>query len=97
MRKATVSDSRLSRAKQSSNMRTVRKVIPYLWPADQPWVKRRVVISLVLLLVAKLIAVGTPFFYKAAVDALAGESTPADLMLGLGAVGSDRCLRSWRG
>ncbi|MGB5557338.1 MAG: ABC transporter ATP-binding protein/permease [Paracoccaceae bacterium] len=68
-------------------MRTVRKVIPYLWPADQPWVKRRVVISLVLLLVAKLIAVGTPFFYKAAVDALAGESTPADLMLGLGAVG----------
>ena len=87
MRKTTVTESRLSRASNSSNMRTVRKVIPYLWPDDQPWVKRRVVISLLLLLTAKLIAVGTPFFYKAAVDALAGDTTPAEMMLGLGAVG----------
>ena len=87
MRKTTVTELRLSRASNSSNMRTVRKVIPYLWPDDQPWVKRRVVISLLLLLTAKLIAVGTPFFYKAAVDALAGDTTPAEMMLGLGAVG----------
>ncbi len=73
--------------RESGNMRTVRKVMPYLWPDDQPWVKRRVVISLLLLLVAKLIAVGTPFFYKAAVDTLAGDVTKADMMLGLGAVG----------
>ncbi len=87
MKKSKVSDARPLRADQSGNMRTVRKVIPYLWPDDQPWVKRRVVIALLLLLIAKLIAVGTPFFYKAAVDALAGESTSADLMLGIGAVG----------
>ncbi len=68
-------------------MRTVRKVIPYLWPDDQPWVKRRVVFSLLLLLTAKLIAVGTPFFYKAAVDTLAGDTLPAEMMLGLGAIG----------
>ncbi len=36
--------------------------------------KRRVVLSLAALLVSKLIAVGTPFFYKAAVDALAQEA-----------------------
>jgi len=87
VKKSKVSDARPLRADQSGNMRTVRKVIPYLWPDDQPWVKRRVVIALLLLLIAKLIAVGTPFFYKAAVDALAGESTSADLMLGIGAVG----------
>ncbi len=82
-----MSDARVSAANPSSNMRTVRKVMPYLWPDDLPWVKQRVVISLLLLLAAKLIAVGTPLLYKAAVDTLAGESTSADLMLGLGAIG----------
>lgn len=67
--------------------RTVRRVAPYLWPADQPWVKRRVVFALMSLVVAKLIGVGTPFFYKAAVDTLAGEGQSAAWMLGAGAVG----------
>lgn len=67
--------------------RTIRRVAPYLWPADQPWVKRRVVLALVALFVAKFVAVGTPFFYKAAVDALAGEGQSAAWMLGAGAVG----------
>ena len=67
--------------------RTVRRVAPYLWPADQPWVKRRVVFALMSLVVAKLIGVGTPFFYKAAVDMLAGDGQSAAWMLGAGAVG----------
>ena len=72
---------------RASGLTTIRRVAPYLWPQDQPWVKRRVVISLTILFVAKLIAVGTPFFYKAAVDALAGESDAADRFLALGAIG----------
>jgi len=67
-----------------SGLRTIRRVAPYLWPDDQPWVKRRVAIALVLLLAAKLVAVGTPLLYKAAVDALSGEGVPD---LALGAVG----------
>jgi ATP-binding cassette subfamily B protein len=66
---------------------TIRRVAPYLWPEGQGWVKRRVVLALIALFVAKLVAVGTPFFYKAAVDALAGESDNAAWMLGFGAVG----------
>ena len=72
---------------QRSGWRTIRKVAPYLWPDDEPWVKRRVVFALLALLVSKLVAVGTPFFYKAAVDALAGESTDPAWTLGVGAVG----------
>ena len=68
-------------------MQTIRRVIPYLWPADAPWVRRRVVIALILLVCAKVISVSTPFFYKAAVDALAGESRDETLLLMLGAVG----------
>jgi ATP-binding cassette subfamily B protein len=67
-----------------SGLRTIRKVAPYLWPDDQPWVKRRVVMAMGMLVLAKLIAVGTPILYKGAVDALADEGVP---MLALGAVG----------
>ncbi|MCZ0810642.1 ABC transporter ATP-binding protein/permease [Roseovarius sp. EGI FJ00037] len=66
---------------------TIRRVSPYLWPEGQTWVKRRVVLALITLVLAKLIAVGTPFFYKAAVDALAGESSGDAWMLAIGAVG----------
>ncbi len=68
-------------------MRTIRRVIPYLWPDEHPWVKRRVVLSMMVLFLAKLISVGTPFFYKAAVDALSGETTSGATMLAFGAVG----------
>ena len=63
-----------------SGLRTIRKVGPYLWPDDRPWVKRRVVIAVAFLVIAKLIAVGTPILYKRAVDSLSGEVS--DLMLG---------------
>ncbi len=43
--------------------------------------------AMLVLLMAKLIAVGTPFLFKAAVDALSGDGTDAAWMLGLGAVG----------
>ncbi|SDY09519.1 ABCB family ABC transporter ATP-binding protein/permease [Citreimonas salinaria] len=63
-----------------SGLRTIRKVGPYLWPADKPWVKRRVVIALGLLTLAKAISAVTPILYKYAVDTLSGEAS--DLLLG---------------
>ena len=70
------------------NRQTIRKVIPYMWPKGENWVKRRVVLAMFLLVIAKVISVLTPFFYKEAVDALGGDvaSSPA-WMLGAGAVG----------
>ncbi len=65
----------------------IRRVVPYLWPDGQGWVKRRVILALMVLLLSKVIAVGTPIFYKQAVDALAPEGTDAATILGLGAVG----------
>ena len=64
----------------------IRKVAPYLWPVGETGVKVRVVLALAMLLVAKLISVATPLFYKHAVDALSAEADPA-LWLGMGAVG----------
>jgi len=71
----------------TSGWQTIRRVLPYLWPEGQGWVKRRVVAALTLLIVARLISVGTPFLYKAAVDSLANESRDDAWLLAYGAVG----------
>ncbi|MCB5409967.1 ABCB family ABC transporter ATP-binding protein/permease [Pseudogemmobacter faecipullorum] len=72
----------------ASGRQTIARVAPYLWPKEHPWVKRRVVLALVLLFLAKLISVITPWFYKLAVDGLAGEAaTDPARMMALGAIG----------
>ncbi|MWP36613.1 ATP-binding cassette domain-containing protein [Rhodobacter sphaeroides] len=72
---------------EMSGWATMKRMAPYLWPKGQTWVKRRVVIAMAMLVLAKVISVSTPFFYKAAVDALAGDAPTPAFMLGLGAVG----------
>ncbi|MEH6829680.1 MAG: ABC transporter ATP-binding protein/permease [Sulfitobacter sp.] len=69
---------------RQSSARVLRKVVPYLWPADMPWVRKRVVWALVVLVLSKVLTVITPQFYRGAVDGLAAEGVP---MLALGAVG----------
>ncbi|MFA5582132.1 MAG: ABC transporter ATP-binding protein/permease [Paracoccaceae bacterium] len=70
-----------------NSVQIVRKVIPYLWPDGAGWVKRRVVWALIMLFLAKLVNVTTPFLYKAAVDVLAGEGGSVATLAALGAVG----------
>ena len=84
MRRSPTTIDSISAEERRSSLRTLRKVVPYLWPADQKSVKYRVVLAMVVLILAKLIAVYTPVLYKGAVDALAGEGVPP---LALGAVG----------
>ncbi|ARC88100.1 metal ABC transporter permease [Rhodovulum sp. MB263] len=84
-RRPTTAD--LSQFDSEQGMRTIRKVAPYLWPQGQGWVKRRVVLAMAALLLAKVVSVGTPFLYKAAVDSLTGEVRDDTLLLAVGAVG----------
>jgi ATP-binding cassette subfamily B protein len=82
-----VSDARASGAHEGTGLRTIQRVIPYLWPKGDRDTQWRVVVAMSLLIGAKLIAVATPLFYKAAVDGLTGEaSDSAAWMLALGAV-----------
>ncbi|WP_151719241.1 ABCB family ABC transporter ATP-binding protein/permease [Gemmobacter serpentinus] len=66
---------------------TIRRVSPYLWPKGEGWVKRRVVLALVMLTLAKIVSVSTPFFFKAAVDKLAGDAPSGAMLMGITAVG----------
>ncbi|PSK83528.1 ATP-binding cassette subfamily B protein [Limimaricola soesokkakensis] len=86
MRRLSKTDANLS-GQPVRGWDTIRQVIPYLWPEGKAWVKRRVVLAVSLLIIAKLIAVATPLFYKAAVDALAGEGESAAMLLAFGAAG----------
>lgn len=69
---------------RQSSLRVLRKVAPYLWPADMPWVRKRVVWAMIALVMSKLVTVATPQFYRGAVDALADDGVS---MLALGAIG----------
>ncbi|SNB66365.1 ATP-binding cassette, subfamily B [Arboricoccus pini] len=45
-------------------------VFPYLWPADTPALRRRIVMALVVMIAGKLVNLTVPFFLRTVVDAL---------------------------
>jgi ABC-type transport system involved in Fe-S cluster assembly fused permease/ATPase subunit len=53
----------------------MRGLWPFIWPTDRPDLQRRVGLSMVLLLAAKLATMAVPFTFKWATDALTGEGT----------------------
>ncbi|WP_439110338.1 ABCB family ABC transporter ATP-binding protein/permease [Lentibacter sp.] len=71
----------IEKEERASGWRTIKRVLPALWPEDEAWVKRRVVIAMIALLLSKFVAVYTPIIYRDAVNALSGEGV-SDLMLG---------------
>jgi ATP-binding cassette subfamily B protein len=61
----------LARLKPSNETsRVVRALWPYVWPQDRPDLKRTVIWSLALIVLAKAVTVGVPFTLKWATDAL---------------------------
>ena len=56
---------------------TLRRFLPYLWPADAPALRRRVVVAMLCVLAAKVISLAMPFAYKAAIDRMVPGMEPA--------------------
>ena len=65
-------------AEEAAAIATLRRLWPYIWPADRPDLKRRVALALIVLVAAKVITVFVPYFYKWATDALTGSRGSAD-------------------
>src|ERR1700692_3087697 len=64
-------------AEKATLIGTLVHLWPYIWPGDRADLKRRVVWSMVLLLVAKVATLAVPFTFKWAIDALTGaDSAP---------------------
>ena len=79
-----MTDGATTGSKRGSDIRILRRVVPFLWTAEPAWVRPQVVLALCMLVLAKLLTVATPALFKGAVDALAEEGMP---VLALGAVG----------
>ncbi len=79
-------------ASHRSDLRTIRRLLPYLWPKGEPELRARVVLALTCLLAAKAATVYVPILYKRAVDILAPEDgavaivVPVALIVGYGIV-----------
>jgi ATP-binding cassette subfamily B protein len=56
---------------------TLRRFLPYLWPAHAPAMRRRVVIAMVLVLIGKAVGLAMPFAYKGAIDRMSAGMEPA--------------------
>jgi ATP-binding cassette subfamily B protein len=55
---------------------TLRRFLPYLWPADNAALRWRIVAAVLLILAAKAVTLGLPFFYKRAVDLMTIKGDP---------------------
>ncbi|HKQ55473.1 MAG TPA: ABC transporter ATP-binding protein/permease [Methyloceanibacter sp.] len=55
----------------------LRELLPYIWPANRPDLRARVMFALGALVVAKIITLAVPIAYKTVVDALTGSASGA--------------------
>ena len=69
----------------TSQQHPLRRFLPYLWPADKPGLKVRVVAALILVLIAKATMLIMPFAYKGVIDSMA-TPTNQGFLLGVGLV-----------
>lgn len=60
------------------NIAVLRSFIPFIWPADRPDLRVRVMLAFVAMVIAKVVTVAVPVAYKAAVDGLTGQSASGD-------------------
>ena len=67
---------------------TLRRFLPYLWPADRPALRARIVAAMLLVAISKVVQVyGVPFALQGAVDRMAGGQRGAASLVVLLVVG----------
>jgi ATP-binding cassette, subfamily B, heavy metal transporter len=64
----------------------LRELMPYIWPANRADLRRRVVLAMAALVVAKVITLAVPIAYKTVVDVLTGNAS-GKTVAGLSAFG----------
>jgi ABC-type transport system involved in Fe-S cluster assembly fused permease/ATPase subunit len=69
-------------ADEGNTLSTLKNLWPYIWPSSRPDLKKRVLLAVAALVVAKFITVLSPYFFAWATDVLAGEEVglPAFLL-----------------
>ena len=74
-------NAEIAQAERKSALRTIFRVVPYLWPKDRFDFRFRVISALVLLVLAKVVINFAPFLYREAVNVLT-ETGKSPFLLG---------------
>ncbi|TXR46694.1 ABCB family ABC transporter ATP-binding protein/permease [Phyllobacterium endophyticum] len=74
MANKTVSDE------SGKTLQTIRNLWPYMWPAERPDLRMRVVWASVYLIISKVVLILVPYFFKWATNALNGKFEASDLV-----------------
>ncbi|MGG7518886.1 ABCB family ABC transporter ATP-binding protein/permease [Allorhizobium undicola] len=69
-------------ADSSNPWRTIVNLWPYMWPSERQDLKNRVIWASLFLVIAKLVLMLVPYFFKWATDALNGRMDAKDLLPG---------------
>jgi len=64
---------------QSADLKVIGRLLPYLWPSDNPSIKLRIILALIFVVAGKVATVSVPLIYKQAVDGLTIE--PAEALI----------------
>lgn len=75
----TATSDRPTQLADAEGWTTLKRFLPYLWPADNPGLRTRIVISMGLVLMAKAVILSLPFAYKGAVNAMEGAGALEDM------------------
>jgi len=69
-----------NRPLEADGWHILRRFLPYLWPRDNPSLRRRIVAAMVFVLAAKGVTLALPFAYKYAVDAMSAPANEAAMV-----------------
>lgn len=67
-------------ADSGKTLQTIRNLWPYMWPAERPDLRMRVVWASVYLIISKVVLILVPYFFKWATNALNGKFEPSHLV-----------------
>ena len=63
--------------KPTADLKTIRRFLPYLWPKGEPALRRRVVISFVFVLLAKVVTLSMSYLLAGAIDRMTNHGRAA--------------------
>ena len=69
-----------------ADWRTIRRFLPYLWPADRPDLRRRIAGASLFVILSKAVVLTLPFAYAGAVDAMSTDAAEQGLWVAIALV-----------
>ncbi|MEP0392429.1 MAG: ABC transporter ATP-binding protein/permease [Erythrobacter sp.] len=75
----TATSDRPTAPAEAESWITLKRFLPYLWPADNPGLRMRIVVAMALVILAKAVILSLPFAYRGAVNAMEDSGVASEM------------------